>query len=139
VQVTAQVTWAQFNSIHLGEKLISQQPVTPGFSIYCTSNLDGTGTCNRVDNNEAIPCLIVPGGVINCGQRNEISIQCVSYGASSDAQSYFYCTRRTDPGIRNNRLNTDRFAPLNPSNQTPAESKIPNSNPLQNPLTNPFD
>lgn len=138
------------------QMMISQQMATPGFSIYCLSNLDGTGSCMRVDNNEAVPCTIVPGGIISCSQNAMDPIQCVSYGSSSDTQSYFYCTRRTDPGIKNNRLNTNRFGSTINFGSMPSDMKqqkanheyrsppgnIQNQNPLnpiQNPFINPFN
>lgn len=89
--------------------LIAQLPSSSGFNIYCTSNLDGTGACNRVDNNQSIDCLVIPGGVIDCKQPGETPIQCVLYSSILDSQAYFYCTRRTDPGVRTNRIKTDRF------------------------------
>ena len=79
------------------------------YSIFCTSNHDGTGICSRVDNNEQINCEMIPGMLINCKEPNQNTIQCVSYGSVVESQSYFYCTRRSDPGVRKDRINTNRF------------------------------
>lgn len=116
-----------------------------GFSIYCTSNLDSTGACNRVDNDQPIACVVVPGGVISCKEKNQPPIQCVLYSAPLDTQAYFYCTRRTDPGIRNNRINPDRFSSPSKSPFNENESPLPalpgsidNMPAPTNPIPNPF-
>ena len=112
--------------------LIVQERLKAGFDIYCTSNQDGTGSCNRIDNGQAVDCLIVPGGVISCKEEGESTIQCTLTTAILDSQAYFYCTRRTDPGIRNNRINPDRFSPV----PAPTNKIFP---PIRNPIQNPFD
>jgi hypothetical protein len=109
---------------------ISQLPGSTGFSIFCTSNQDTTGACNRTDNNKSIPCLMVPGSVINCKEEGEKPIQCVLYSSTLDSQGYFYCTRRTDPGVINNRINPNRFTS---PNQVNFSNPIP-TNTFQNPL-----
>lgn len=110
-------------SLARGSMLLAQSAdSSTGFSIYCTSNLDSTGACNRVDNDQPIGCVVVPGGVISCKQPDQLPIQCVLYSAPLNTQAYFYCTRRTDPGIRPNRINQDRFS-------------SPNKSPLNNPET----
>jgi hypothetical protein len=122
---------------------VAQQPSSSGFSIYCTSNLDTTGACNRLDNNQPAACEMVPGGVINCKQENEPPIQCVIYRGVIGTQAYFYCTHRTDPGIRNNRINTQRFAPNDPRDQVdsgvPSPQLTTKSDDLDSTLTIPND
>jgi hypothetical protein len=95
--------------------LLVQLPNSQAFSIYCTSNLDSTGACTRVDNSEPVSCEMIPGGIINCKQEGEPAIQCVIYSGVIGSQAYFYCTHRTDPGIRDNRINSQRFNRVNPS------------------------
>ena len=80
------------------------------FSIYCTSNLDGTGDCTRVDNGSKINCEIVPGSIINCSQSVGPQVQCVLFSSIVNAQAYFSCSPRKDAGINPNRINTDRFS-----------------------------
>lgn len=122
---------------HSQHKLIqvSQLPES-SFSIYCTSNLDSTGSCTRMDNNQPISCEMIPGGVINCKQQASSSIQCVFYSGVISTQAYFYCTRRTDPGINENRINNQRFSPVKSERVSPSNDLkniiLPFSEPLEN-------
>lgn len=77
---------------------------------------------------------MVPGGVINCKQPDELAIQCIIYSGVIGTQAYFFCTRRTDPGVRDNRINTQRFVPATPTTAFP--SKVPANviTPLSDPL-----
>jgi len=124
-------------------EIVAQLPGSSGFSIYCTSNLDTTGACNKVENNESISCQMVPGGVINCKQQDEPPIQCVIYGGAIGTQAYFYCTHRTDPGIRDNRINSQKFIPGRTDSEageaTPTNVLSPISDDLKTPLTQTAD
>ena len=62
-----------------------------GFSVYCTSNMDGTGKCTREDNGSSINCLIIPGGVIACRDFKKRKYSCVQYGLIVSSQSEFFC------------------------------------------------
>jgi hypothetical protein len=127
---------AGIHSYHIHSQqptLLSQLPGS-SFSIYCTSNLDTTGACNRVDNNQPVSCEMVPGGVINCKQPDELSIQCVIYSGVIGTQAYFFCTRRTDPGVRDNRINTQRFAPTTTTTPSPSKDPATVITPLSDPL-----
>ena len=134
------------HSIYPSRPWIAQvSDTSTGFSIYCTSNHDSTGACNRVDNDLPIDCVVVPGGVISCKQKGQPPIQCVLYSAPLDTQAYFYCTRRTDPGIRENPINPSRFSspsksPLNEIEQplNPLPGTIDNAPAPPNQLPNPF-
>jgi len=132
-------------SASLSATMIAQvSDSTTSFNIYCTSNYDTTGACNRTDNGQPIACVIVPGGIISCKEKLQQPIQCVIFGTPVGASAYFYCTRRTDPGIK--PVNQNRFAP------SPAPSKNPlndfdeplepiqdsNLRPPPPPLRNPF-
>jgi len=118
---------------------ISQMPGSSGFNIYCTSNQDGTGSCNRVDNNEVVDCLMIPGGIINCKEKGESAIQCVLYSSTLNSQAYFYCTRRTQPGIRNNRINPDRFTPSSTPLSNPLTPTTNSNNPIQDQFSDPLN
>jgi hypothetical protein len=65
----------------------------PSFSVYCVSNMDGTGHCRRDDNNELITCVAIPGGVIQCFDKKSRLYECVNYGitAAADSQLSFAC------------------------------------------------
>lgn len=112
------------------QSFIAQLPTGSGFNIYCTSNLDGTGSCFRVDNNQPIECLVIPGGVIDCKAPGEPPIQCVLYSSVLDSQAFFYCTRRSDPGVRDNRLKSDRFVQPTPPTASPSSTDQILSDPL---------
>jgi hypothetical protein len=77
---------------------------------------------------------MVPGDVINCKQKDEPLIECVIYSGIIDTQAYFYCTHSTDPGIRSNRINTQRFTPA--SQKEKLRDNTPNNtrSPLQDVL-----
>ena len=109
--------------------VLAQAQSTSAFSIYCTSNLDGTGACNRIDNNQPVECEMIPGGVINCTENNQNPIQCIIYSGVIGSQAYFYCTHRTDPGVNKNRLNLPRF-------RQPAPTNKPAGNDMTNPSNN---
>ena len=122
--------------------------VSTPFSVYCTSNFDDTGSCTRTDNNQPIDCVLIPGGVITCKQDGVPPIQCILYGSVIDTQGYFYCTRRTSPGMTNSRINTNRFAaPLitpftpPPSHLSPQQDSDHggSSRVLQDPLIDSFN
>ena len=119
--------------------LVAQVQPNSGFNIYCTSNQDGTGACNRTDNNLPIACLIIPGGVINCKEDQQASIQCVLYSSALNSQAYYYCTRRTDPGIRNNRIRDDRFAPQSTPTSSPVAPIGSPTSPIQNQFSDPLN
>lgn len=99
--------------------------VPPEFSIYCTSNLDGTGRCKRVDNGEGINCIIVPGSVIACRDKDKLKYQCVQYGAVSANQTQFACV----PGT-SNTINDEEFEKTDQLDEGPSQSsKVEKSTP----------
>jgi hypothetical protein len=61
------------------------------FSVYCTSNFDGTGECRRADTNESLACIMLPGAIIECRDSQDKDYECVQYGAIVSGQSEFYC------------------------------------------------
>jgi len=107
------------------------------FIIYCTSNQDSTGECSRVDTGEKIVCEIVPGSIINCSQQAASPVQCVLVSSVLNAQAYFSCTPRREPGVAGNRVNPYRFA--QPSAPTLPQVITPNLPDLLTPLTDPFN
>lgn len=111
--------------------------VGSSFVIYCTSNQDSTGECSRVDNGERIDCEIVPGAIINCGRQDAPPVQCVLVGVVLNAQAYFSCSPRRDPGVSGTRINLDRFAkPSSPALSPTLAPDVPD--PLT-PFADPFN
>ena len=107
---------------------------TSSFTIYCTSNFDGTGECARADNGTKLNCEIVPGSIINCMQPGGPQVQCVLFGSIINSQAYFSCSPRKDAGINPNRINTDRFS--KPSSPALSPDISPGS---LTPLSDPFN
>lgn len=62
-----------------------------GFSIYCNSNMDGTGKCSRTDNGNPLTCIMIPGQIIDCSDQNKGEFDCVQYGAVMPLQTQFFC------------------------------------------------
>ena len=64
------------------------------FSVYCNSNMDGTGDCSRNDNNELLACIVIPGGIIECKDKQKLRYECVNYGVTTanSTQFSFSCT-----------------------------------------------
>lgn len=86
------------------------------FSVYCTSNFDGTGKCRRVDLDMALDCIIIPGQVIACRDNQKHKYQCVQYGAVSSYQTQFHCQPGSASGVSDDLfdksvLNSNRFEP----------------------------
>ncbi|MCP9810032.1 hypothetical protein KBY58_11360 [Cyanobium sp. HWJ4-Hawea] len=69
----------------------NDSPGLQAFSIYCTSNMDGTGKCTRVDNSESLTCIAIPGQVIACRDKNKSLLECVQYGLILSYQAQFSC------------------------------------------------
>lgn len=92
--------------------------------------MDSTGSCTRIDTGEIIACEMIPGGVINCKQDGNPPIQCINFSGVIGTQAYFYCTRRTSPGVKENRINTQKFS-VNDGSVLPNT----NSDSLSPPLT----
>lgn len=79
----------------MGSKVAAQQDNElnnqAGFSIYCNSNMDATGNCNRSDNGNPLLCIVIPGQVIDCSDQNKREFDCVQYGALLPLQTQFFC------------------------------------------------
>lgn len=71
----------------------------PEFSIYCSSNMDGTGKCRRVDRDESLSCVIIPGAVIACRDKARRKYECVQYGAILANQTQFSCLPDRDNSV----------------------------------------
>jgi hypothetical protein len=109
-----------------------QSPAMNGeFSVYCTSNMDGTGRCKRIDNDDFINCIIIPGGVIACRDKAAARYECVQYGAISANQTQFACIPDTKKPGNNKDLDQNSIRQDN-------SSQSPTTDPLQqNKITAP--
>ena len=77
------------------QKGLDAQQASPmdTFSIYCNSNMDSTGNCQRIDINLQIRCILIPGGVVACKDEKGNKYECVQYGAILAGQTQFSCQR----------------------------------------------
>ena len=131
-------TWlaVAINILALAPSATRAQDLPPGqFSIYCTSNLDGTARCRRDSTGEKIGCVIIPGGVIACRDQAKRKYQCVQYGAIVAAQTQFVCLSDSRNAISDQLFdnNTDQPTAPNaedsPSNQPPSTAPSPAPSP----------
>jgi hypothetical protein len=60
--------------------------------MYCTSNLDGTGSCTNEEDNRPFSCLIVPGQIISCpSESTTTAVECVWISGITANQAQFWC------------------------------------------------
>lgn len=90
------------------------------FSIYCSSNMDGTGKCRKAGSDEVINCLIIPGGVVACKGTDKKKYECVQYGAIAANQTQFACVDDTDNSVNDQLFETDEFKSSPDSTSTPS-------------------
>ena len=62
------------------------------FSVYCSSNMDGTGMCNRQDSSQLLECMILQGSIIGCKDKDlNQKFRCIQYGNIIANQAQFSC------------------------------------------------
>jgi len=83
------------------------------FSIYCTSNFDGTGKCRRVDTDEEIGCVAIPGQVIACRDQQKMIFECVQYAAVVAYQTQFFCDLDDDQSVSDSLFEQSVIEPNN--------------------------
>ena len=123
------LAWAPISWL-LDSPMLLTQLQQPEFSVFCSSNMDGTGRCTRDDTDESLSCLVIPGGVIACRDKQKIRYECVQYGAILAHQTQFSCSRSAgnrlgDQLIDQPPLNTAPSAPL----EVPGSTSVPQLNP----------
>ena len=137
--------------------LSEEQSPSTSFSIYCNSNLDGTGRCVRDSDSESITCQIIPGAVISCRDKAKRIYECVQYGSivANQTQTQFVCKANSRQLINDQLFNNS--SPPSPADQNPfpapdasgASTSSPNTNDAPSPqavpqpqrpqLIDPFD
>ena len=60
------------------------------FSVYYSSNMDGTGMCTRQDSSQSLECMILQGSIIGCRDSNQ-KFRCIQYGNVIANQAQFSC------------------------------------------------
>jgi hypothetical protein len=73
-----------------------------GFFMYCTSNLDGTGSCTNEEDGRAFACMIVPGQIITCPAKQMATVDCVWISGITENQAQFWCNPENERAIYNN-------------------------------------
>ena len=61
------------------------------FNVYCTSNKDATGVCLTENTNQELSCIIIPGQVIQCTDKEKIIYECVLVVQVTPTQAEFSC------------------------------------------------
>ena len=109
------------------------------FSIYCSSNMDGTGKCRKVESDEVVNCIIIPGGVVACKDTEQKKYECVQYGAITANQTQFACVLDTDNSV-NDQLFEDSAPKPPDSKSEPSQPEKPSEQePTPEPtIPNPF-
>ena len=62
------------------------------FTVYCSSNMDGTGICKKEGTTESIECIILQGSIISCQDKTS-QFKCVQFGQIIANQAQFSCTQ----------------------------------------------
>ena len=60
------------------------------FSVYCSSNMDGTGICTKEGTTESLECIVLQGSIIGC-KDSTTKFRCVQFGQIIANQAQFSC------------------------------------------------
>ena len=60
------------------------------FSVYCSSNMDGTGICTKEGTTESLECIVLQGSIIGCKDSTN-KFRCVQFGQIIANQAQFSC------------------------------------------------
>ena len=61
-------------------------------NVYCTSNLDSTGVCTDEKTQSSFDCIIIPGQIIECKDKDAIEYECVLISQVTPTQAQFSCS-----------------------------------------------
>ena len=79
-----------------------------GFLTECTGDgAGGTGICTNLENSQEYKCVIIPGQIIDCTSKADLSFQCVYVSSAIQGQSEFWCDSTVDQMLNNEFSNTD--------------------------------
>jgi hypothetical protein len=106
-----------------------------GFFMYCTSNLDGTGSCTNEEDNRPFSCLIVPGQIISCPSESTTAVECVWISGITANQAQFWCDPEDEAKMYGAKpQQTQQEAPDNTKPKNAAESITPNEQEIKDDL-----
>ena len=89
---------------HIGTSASSE------FSVYCSSNMDGTGICTKEGTTESIECIILQGSIIGCQDKTS-QFRCVQFGQIIANQAQFSC-KQVENNSESPSLKEDNDSPL---------------------------
>ena len=81
-----------------------------GFNVFCTSNLDSTGACVNLKNQQPLDCLIIPGQLIDCRSSLGAKFQCVLYSQVTATQAEFFCNSQAELINQEEVIDGDSFS-----------------------------
>ena len=92
-----------------------------GFFAYCTSNLDGTGSCINEEDKREFTCVIVPGAIISCpAHKSNRTVDCVWTSDIYANQAQFWCDKESEEAMYTS-TSIDEAPTVKPSTSTPAQ------------------
>lgn len=113
--------------------VLHQKPAlaSSDFSVYCSSNMDGTGICTKEGTSESLTCVILQGSIVGCENSNR-RYRCVQYGQIIANQTQFSCKETDAMNAEYQEKQKTESMYLQPPSQSDAEMEIdqPNFNPF---------
>ena len=100
------------------------------FSVYCSSNMDGTGVCTKEGTSETIECILLQGSIIGCRDSTS-QFRCVQFGQIIANQAQFSC-KQTEIKTEASSLDIAEKSPADQQRSEPIVNQAPSS-------LNPFD
>ena len=98
-----------------------------GFFAYCTSNLDGTGSCINEEDKREFTCVIVPGAIISCpAHQSNRTVDCVWTSDVYANQAQFWCDKESEEAMYTSTA-IDEPPTVKPSTPTQPAKTIPQS------------
>ena len=79
------------------------------FAVYCSSNLDNTGTCSD-ENNQKVICSISTHKNLKCERKVLTEYNCLQYGKILSKQSQFIC-EKTINSFNNKQSDNSSYSP----------------------------
>ena len=79
------------------------------FAVYCSSNLDNTGTCSD-ENNQEVICSVSTHKNLKCERKVLTEYNCLQYGQILSKQSQFIC-EKTNNSFNNNQSDDPTYSP----------------------------
>lgn len=61
------------------------------FNVYCTSNQDATGVCLAENTNQELNCIIIPGQIVQCTDKDKLIYECVLVVQVTPTQAEYSC------------------------------------------------